>query len=118
MSDIETRNAVITGTMLGVEDHGILTAFLYLDYGGSGQGFGGYALDGNAGKTWQSGGNICGRFIRRVLETVGVERWEDLKGKNIRAQADWGKVYAIANILRDNWYNPAEDFKALQENAP
>lgn len=114
---IEIKNAVITGTMLGVEDHGILSAFVYLDYGGSAQGFGGYALDSNAGKRWLDGGNVCGRFVRRVLETVGVERWEDLKGKNIRVKSDWGKVYAIANILRDNWYDPSEDFKSLEKTA-
>ena len=41
----EIKNAIITGTYLGIEDHGILTFWLYLDYGGSGQGFGGYQLD-------------------------------------------------------------------------
>ena len=40
----EIKNAIITGTYLGIEDHGILTFWLYLDYGGSGQGFGGYQL--------------------------------------------------------------------------
>ena len=38
----EIRNAVIQSTMLGYEDHGILTCFLHLDYSGAGQGFGGY----------------------------------------------------------------------------
>ena len=42
----EIVNARIRSTTLGVEDHGIFTAWLNLDYGGSGQGFGGWALDG------------------------------------------------------------------------
>ena len=41
----EIKNARITRTTLGVEDHGILTAFLHLEGDGWGIGFGGYALD-------------------------------------------------------------------------
>lgn len=39
------KNAKITHTMLGTEDHGIFTFMLHVDYDGSGQGIGGYALD-------------------------------------------------------------------------
>lgn len=99
MSNI--KNAKIKSTMLGVEDHGILTAFLHLDYGGAGQGFGGYGL----------GGPFCSAWVERVLETVGVEKWEDLPGKHIRVKAEHSKVHEIGNILEDKWFNPAEEFK-------
>ena len=41
----ERKNAQITGVSFGKEDHGIMTLMLHLTYDGSGQGFGGYALD-------------------------------------------------------------------------
>ena len=40
MRESSQANAKITSTHLGQEDHGIFTAWLQLDYGGSGQGFG------------------------------------------------------------------------------
>jgi hypothetical protein len=111
---LETKNAIITGTQLGYEDHGILTAFLQLDYGNSGQGFGGYQLDTyskeNEGRTASIG---CGFFIQRVLEVVGVDRWEQLNGKHIRVISDWNKVQGIGHILKDEWFFPEKEFKKL-----
>ena len=104
---METKNAVITGTFLGLEDHGFLSAFVYLDYGGSRQGFGGYALGTPAsGKL-----NInCGLFLSRVLEVVGVEKWEQLPGRSVRVQADHCKVRAIGHFIRDQWFIPEREF--------
>lgn len=92
MSHREIRNAVIKRTELGYEDHGILTAWLHLYYGSSGQGFGGFWL------------NV--KFIDGVLKTVGVQRWEDLAGKHLRADCDHGKVYRIGHIVEDKWFDP------------
>ena len=39
--DTEIRNAIITSVSLDDADRGMLTGWLHLDYGGSGQGFGG-----------------------------------------------------------------------------
>lgn len=109
----EIKNAQITGTMLGTEDHGIMTAFLYLDYGDSSQGFGGYGLDAyNQKEKKRISHRTCGEFIMRVLETVGVEKWEDLKGKYIKADSSQEKVHGICNILDiEKWYYPEEEFK-------
>lgn len=61
-------NAKIKSTMLGYEDHGILTCYLILDQAGSGQGFGGYRLDAPKDQL-----SVMGTFwLKRVLETVGV----------------------------------------------
>ena len=43
MSDIKIRNAIIESARINNDDHNLLSAWLSLDYGGSGQGFGGYA---------------------------------------------------------------------------
>jgi hypothetical protein len=69
----EKHIAKITGTMLGIEDHGILTGQLTVDYGGAGQSVGGYNLDVVP----------AGNYIRRTLEACGVDSWEKLKGRTI-----------------------------------
>ncbi len=46
----EKRNAVIESTTLGPEGHGIFSAYLTLNFGGSCQAFGGYALDKHNGQ--------------------------------------------------------------------
>lgn len=108
---METKNAQISHTMLGYEDHGILTAMIYLNYGGSGQGFGGYSLDRySKERECRIEDKACGFFIRRILEVVGVSKWEELASKYIRVKADSSKVYAIGNLLEDKWFNPAEEF--------
>lgn len=97
---METKNAKIKSTYLGLEDHGLFTCFLNLDYGGSFQGFGGHSL------THPKYGV---EYLGRVLKTVGVDRWEELPGKVIRVKADHGAVYAIGHIIEDRWFNPEED---------
>lgn len=104
MSKLKIKNARIEGTMLGIEGHGILTAFLYLEYDGGGQGFGGYSIEGP----------YASKFIKRVLEVVGVEEWEELKGKHIRVKATSIKVHEIGNILEDKWFNPRREFVAME----
>lgn len=102
----EIKNARIERTMLGTEDHGIFTSMLYVDYGGSGQGIGGYCLDtyiGERGKGMRVGTRMGMAFIMRILEVVGVDSWERLIGAYIRVRSSHEKVYAIGNLLREDW---------------
>lgn len=108
----EQKNATITGTMLGREDHGIMTCFVYLDYGGVSQGFGGYALDAPVHINGEFQGRVgtmfgC-EFICRLLETLDVESWEKLPGTPCRVEADNSKVHRIAHYLKDNWFRPED----------
>jgi hypothetical protein len=50
-----------------------------------------------------------------VLRVVGVTKWEDIPGKYIRVDQDSGKVYRIGNIIKDEWFDPAEEFKQYRE---
>jgi hypothetical protein len=99
-------NAVITKTMLGFEDHGIMTFWLHLSWSGSGQGCGGYCIDGT-----KKGIGV----IMEILKVVGVDKWEDLKGNHIRARQSLEKVHAIGNILEDKWLDFGEYFNGGEE---
>jgi hypothetical protein len=78
------RIAKITGTMLGFEDHGILTVMLYCRFGDYQQGVGGLAMS-----TCSSADDkpvaipAFGDFVIGVLTTCGVQTWEQLVGRTI-----------------------------------
>lgn len=103
---IEKQIAKVSGTFLGVEDHGIMTAIIYLDYGGAGQGAGMYSFDAynkpREGKPYapmydsdRVGTAYGTEWIRRILKAFGVDQWEKLVGRTIYAYADHGKVYGF-----------------------
>lgn len=108
---IETKNAIITAATITNDAHGMLSAWLHLDYGSSGHGFGGYVLyfPDSLNKA-----NYAGHFIWRVLEIVGVSEWSQLVGKTIRVQCDHSRVHAIGHIVKDDWFNPKKEFEKMQ----
>jgi hypothetical protein len=92
------RNAIILSAEIFIEDHGNLSAYVNLSYGGSGQGFGGYALDND----------FASVFIRKVMEVVGVTKWEDLRGKSVRVIGDDYRIVSLGNIIKDVWFTPSD----------
>ena len=102
------ENAKIISTMLGIEDHGIFTLCVTVDYGGgSCQGVGGYSLDwhdDNLDYRPSDGKAIA--FIRKFIEVAGVDMWEDLNGSHVRVIKDCeglnSKAIGIQNITTDN----------------
>jgi hypothetical protein len=114
--DIEIKNAVITSARFDTERG--LSAWIMLDYGVGGQGFGGWLLYAPKGwKAHNSPGDLCGHFIWRVMEVAEVSEWSHLRGKTVRAKAKGGRVQAIGHIVKDDWFDPEEEFKELQETA-
>lgn len=110
----EINNAKITGTMLGFEDHGIMSFFVYLEWEGAGVGFGGYALDEyDKEQEKRVGVGYSLDLLKEILEVVGVEKWEDLPGKYVRVDSEgWGgKALGIGNLLKDKWIYPKEFFE-------
>jgi len=111
---IETKNALIDGARITRDDHGLLTAYLYLDYGDSGhQGFGGYSLYLPKSFKHHNIESCAGHFLWRCMEIADVEDWDQIKGKTVRVKAEHSKIHEIGHIVKDDWFNPAEDFKNL-----
>lgn len=116
---LETVNAKIDKTMLGTEDHGIFTAWIYVSGSGWCQGFGGFSLDA---PRWSGGANRQGKFlgrvgtaygmefIRRVLDVLEIPSWERLPGQPVRIRrGNNGLIAAIGHYIKDQWFDPATD---------
>ncbi len=99
MSGYTEQIAKIRSTHLGREDHGIFTAILDLDYGGSGQGAGTYALDEYDEETHERHGTAGGMdFIIGILDACGVDSWEKVAGRTVlalREEGYHGKVVGL-----------------------
>lgn len=107
---MEIKNAIITDWKITNDYHSCLSMWVYLDYGGAGQGFGGYSLGNKQSEFVPNGGNYCAHFIAKVMECAGVECLSQPKGKTLRVQAEHNKVHAIGHIIENKWFNPSEDF--------
>lgn len=69
-----------------VEDHGILTLNVGLDFGGTSQGFGGYALDEWSEADGRRVGAAAGAdLILRLLWLFGVDRFSKIVGRPVYA---------------------------------
>lgn len=102
------KNAIIKSTMLGREDHGIMTFMIRIRFDGCVTcGVGGYALDGYT-KSMEA--------ISKILDVVGVDRWEDLPGKYIRFEDNGpgSTVNKIGNIIEDKWFDLKEFFGKVE----
>lgn len=108
------QNAVIQSADISNEDHGLLSIWISLDYGGMTQGFGGYALYlPKSFKHHDGTPNVCGHFIWRVMECAGVSHWNDLIGKTVRAKCSMNHVEAIGHIVKDIWFYPKDEFEKM-----
>jgi hypothetical protein len=121
----DTEIAKAKSTMLGVEDHGILSATVEFDYGGSRQGIPGYTFDTPVKYTsfkgkYHDGSTISygehygdldlenGRvgtaygmeFIRRLLLAFGVDQWEHIVGRTVFVLKDKGDRYGYIKGIR------------------
>ncbi len=117
---MERQNAIIESTQLGNSDHGgVMDCWLFLKYDGGGQGFGGYCLDEPRFEKGVEPRKFIGRFgtawgmeyIKRVLQTVGVDRWENLPGQHVRVECEQSKIHRIGHIIEDRWFDPENDLK-------
>lgn len=108
---MEIKNAIIESTTLDISDRGFLTCWIYLDYGGCSQGFGGYVLYLPKSFTHHELLSHAGHFIQRSMEVAGAGKWDQMKGKTVRVKVDKGLVIAIGHIVKEDWFEPQVDFK-------
>ncbi len=107
---MDTRNAVIVSATITANEGAGLSAWLILEYGGSGQAFGAHALYLPAGFAHHDIMSYAGHFIWRVMAIAGVTEWKQLPGKVIRVRYDHSRVSAIGHIIADDWFCPVDDF--------
>lgn len=119
------ENAVIRSVSISNEDHGCLTAWLFLDIGeGSGCGFGGFALGSYKGEDnlRPTKGNWAAFWITRCIETVldgkdeAYGKWEDLVGRPVRVIGEGlgGQIVAVGHFRQDKWFCPRVELKDHQ----
>lgn len=107
------ENAKIVGTTISMADHGLLTFFLILKGQGWGVSFGGRCIGkGYLGAEKFEGYDKGLECLMRIMDTIGVERWEDLEGKLCRVESHgWGgDIHKIGNIIEDKWFDLNEFF--------
>jgi hypothetical protein len=112
MKDTEIVNAKIAYTMLGYEDHGIMSCYLTLEGDVWACNYGGYALDQYDKEKRERFGTADGfNAIISLMKTLDVEKWEDLKGQFVRVESEgWGGgIVRIGHLMKDQWFS-FEDF--------
>ncbi len=105
------KNAVIESVDLDIGDRGFLQGWLHLNYGGSGQGFGGYALYIPKSFDNHEIKSVAGHFVQRSMEIAGTDKWRNMVGKTIRVDIQDGLIQGIGHIVNDDWFYPKTDFK-------
>lgn len=106
----EIKNAKIKSYQFDTERG--LTMWIDLDYGGSGQGFGGHLLypTYDVGNKVRKGHGFCGHFVVKVLEVTECSDLKDIVGKCVRVKRTGSKVKSIGHIIEDKWFTPSEEF--------
>jgi hypothetical protein len=105
------ENARIVNVDLSMADHGVLCLALVLEGNGWGVTFGGRVLGkGYVGAKEFSGGPKGIEEIMRIMDVVGVSKFNDLKNKYVRVViGNWGDTISkIGNIIQDKWFDYKE----------
>lgn len=119
-SGYRIENALITNVDLSMADHGCLELAMTLEGGGWGVVYGGYCLGNGylgADDDFFDGSAAGMEYLMRIMDTVGVEKFQDLKGKYVRVAIKRGdSVKIIGNIVKDKWFDAETFFTDKKEN--
>lgn len=102
------ENVKIKNVSLSMEEHGCFTSMLYLDGKGFSVAYGGYCLGkGYLGAKSFKGSAAGVESIMRIMDVIGVSRFEDLPNCYARvATKGWGEsVKIIGNVIKDKWFD-------------
>lgn len=107
-------NGKITEADLVMVEQGVFIMLLSLAGDGWEVDYGGHVLGkGFIGATEFSSEPKGIEQIMRVMDTIGVAHFKDLKGSYVRIavhQKDKGKVNIVGNIIADKWFDIADFF--------
>ena len=109
------ENAKIEDVNLSMADHGCMTLSMTLIANGWGCVYGGYVLGyGYLGSNHFEGTAKGLESIMRIMDVVGVECFNDLKGKYVRvATKGWGNnVYILGNVIEEKWFDQKSFFES------
>ena len=118
---MEIENAKITNVSLTMEDHCSLVFFITVEGASWGCNIGGYKIaTGMLGAKpedfkAETGDGLAA--MMRIMDVVGVSKWEDLKDKYCRVKTEgWGgTVNEIGNIISDKWFNIKDFFSTYNK---
>lgn len=117
---MEILNAQIINVSITMADHGCLTFYITIQGGALGCSIGGYCIGhGYLGAdTFEVKHGDGLEAMMRIMDVVGVSRWEDLKGKYIRFEYNGlgSTVKKIGNIIEDKWFDIDKFFKEKQND--
>lgn len=112
---MKIENVQITGVSLSMADHGCLTFNIFVDGSGWSCAIGGYCIGrGYLGASEFVAENGYGlEAMMHIMNVVGVDKWENLKGKYCRVQSDgWGSpIKIIGNLIEDKWFDIGKFFE-------
>lgn len=114
MAQINFVNAKITGVSFSMADHEGITFWVFIETAEGSCGIGGYYIGhGYVGANDFFGFGEGIEAMARIMNVVGVERWEDLTGQYCRVEPDEsaGRILKIGNIIKDKWFDIDEFFK-------
>lgn len=103
------ENAKITSVDLSMQAHGAITLQMVLEGDGFGLVYRGIGLGyGYLGAKAFSGSSKAMPYIMRIMDVVGVSRFNAMKGQYVRiAHKGLGStVKSIGNIIEDKWFDP------------
>ena len=120
-SGYRIENALITKVDLSMADYGSLTLAMQLEGDYWGVVYGGYCLGKGylgADDDFFDGSAAGMEYLMRIMATVGVERFQDLKGKYVRVATNGCgcSIKIIGNIIKDQWFDAETFFADKKEN--
>lgn len=114
----DIKNALIKNVSLSMADHGCLTYWINLEFDDNFCSYGGYCIGhGYLGASEFDSSPKGLVAMMRIMDTVGVSRWENLKGKHVRVQCSGRTIDIIGNIIEDKWFNQREFFAGGDNDA-
>lgn len=96
----QIRNGEIIDTFLGKDEYGTLTCYLTLKGNGWSHAYGGPIFS-------EKDGYVTFEIIDKILTTIGVKNWKEVKGKLVRVQftEDGTTISRIGNLIEDKWFS-------------